>query len=96
MIEGDPVILRAALFEVIENQMRDGTPPETKTTYDRLIAEGYSHEDTMKMLAGVLATEMYDMLKRQRMYDGGRYISKLNALPDEEWKAAKKRTKGGK
>lgn len=32
--------LHQAIMEVVENQMRDNEPPETKATYDRLRAEG--------------------------------------------------------
>lgn len=32
MNDPDPEILRSAFFEVIENQIRDRTPPETKGT----------------------------------------------------------------
>ena len=32
--------VRAVLLDAIENQIRDLNPPETKQTYDRLLAEG--------------------------------------------------------
>ena len=50
MNDPDPEILRGAFFEVIETQIRDRTPPETKDTYDRLRAEGYSEEEAMKLI----------------------------------------------
>lgn len=42
------------MSEIIENQMREDNPPEVKQTYDRLISEGHSREDTMKLLNFVL------------------------------------------
>ena len=39
-----------AIFEIIENQMRDNTPPITKKTYTRLKSIGHSHEDAMKLI----------------------------------------------
>jgi hypothetical protein len=44
MTEPDSEIAQTAIFEIIDNQMRDETPPETKQTFDRLIADGYSHK----------------------------------------------------
>ncbi len=54
MSQPDPEIARAAIFEIIENQIRDDTPPETKQTYDRLVADGHPHEETMKKRLAVL------------------------------------------
>jgi hypothetical protein len=34
--------LRRLLLEVVGNQLRDGTPPGTRATLDRLLAEGIS------------------------------------------------------
>lgn len=44
MSEPNPEAVRAAMSEVVETQMRDGDPPETKETYDRLIADGHDHD----------------------------------------------------
>ena len=34
--------LRVAFLAVVENQLRDNDPPETRQTLERLQAEGYS------------------------------------------------------
>ena len=81
----DPEIAREAIFEIIENQMRDGTPPETKQTYDRLIADGHSHEDTMRLIGCALSTEMFELLKNRQPYNEDRYIAALKALPVLPW-----------
>ena len=69
MTDPDPEITRAAIFQIIENQMRDDTPPETKQTYDRLIADGHSHEETMKMIGCVVTSEIFDVLKHHQPYN---------------------------
>ena len=33
--------LRRILLEIVDNQLRDATPPETRVTLNRLIAEGF-------------------------------------------------------
>jgi len=81
----DPKTIRSAIFEVIENQMRDGTPPETKETYDRLLSEGYSKEETMKYIACVVSLEIFGVLKEKRTYNNDSYVNSLKALPALPW-----------
>ena len=81
----NPDIARAAIFEIIENQIRDGTPPETKQTYDRLIAEGHSHEDAMRLIGCVVSSEIFDVLKKSQPYNEERYVAALNSLPKLPW-----------
>ena len=72
---------RAAVFEIIENQMRDNTPPETRQTYDRLLADGHSHEETMKLIGCVVTSEIFDVLKNREPFNEQRFIAALKALP---------------
>ncbi len=72
---------REALYEILENQIRDGTPPETKETYDRLVASGHSRDETMKMLAQVLLCEMQVMVNEQEVFNHERFAAALNLLP---------------
>ncbi len=37
--------LREAILAVVDQQMRDNTPPETQRTFERLVALGYASED---------------------------------------------------
>ena len=77
MTESDSQIAREAIFEIIENQIRDNTPPETKQTYDRLIADGHSHEEAMKMIGCVVTSEIFDVLKQNQPYNQERYVAAL-------------------
>jgi len=45
MKRGNPEAVGAALFEVIENQLRSNDPPETRETLDRLTSEGHTREE---------------------------------------------------
>ena len=78
-------ILRDSIFEIIENQMREGTPPETKATLVRLMKEGYDREAAMKLIGCVLSTEMFDVLREGRTYDEEKYVRALEALPKLPW-----------
>jgi len=50
--------LRRAILEVVENQLRDNTPPETRATLDRLIAEGCSRKEAIELLTVAQRTKV--------------------------------------
>jgi hypothetical protein len=64
MSQPDPHIALDAIFEIIENQKRDGDPPEAGQTYDRLIRDGHSHNEAMRMIGCVLSNEMFHIAQR--------------------------------
>ena len=92
MASHNPEIARETVFEIIKNQMRDGTPPETKHTYERLIADGFSDEETMKFIGCALSSEMFELLKHNLTYDEERYVSALKTLPELPWDNDEDRT----
>ncbi|MFC1827914.1 hypothetical protein ACFLZQ_08335 [Thermodesulfobacteriota bacterium] len=77
--------LREAILEVINNQMRDNDPPETKQAFLRLQKEGFSKEETLKLIGCVVASEVFTVLRENRPYDNEKYISALKALPKLPW-----------
>jgi hypothetical protein len=81
MTESDSEMFSAAINEIVENQLRDGTPPETKRTYDQLIAAGNSREEAMKLIGCVVKAEIFDVLKQNKPYNEQRYVAALKALP---------------
>src|SRR5437773_405662 len=78
--------LRRAILEVVHNQLRDGKPPETRITRDRLMAEGYSREEALELIACAVTSEIFDVLKSRQPYDEARYLAALRALPRLPWK----------
>ncbi len=62
--------------------MRDGTPPETKRTFDRLVGEGYSKDDAMAQIATALTVELANIRVKGREYDEDAYVRELRALPE--------------
>ena len=77
--------LRKAILEVINTQIRENDPPETKQAYLRLKGEGFSEEEILKLIGYVVASEVFTVLKEDRSYDKIKYISALNALPKLPW-----------
>ncbi len=77
--------LRASLFEVVENQLRDNDPPETRQTLERLVGEGFSAQEAKRLIAAVVSVEIYDILKHQQTFNQKRFIAALHKLPDMPW-----------
>ena len=75
--------LRASSLEVVENQIRDNDPPETRETHDRLVSEGISEENAKIYIAQAVCVEVWDTLKNQRPFDPERYVKNLKRLPKE-------------
>ncbi len=74
--------LNKAIREVVENQLRDLDPPETKETFDRLIEEGYSEEQARTLIGFVVASEIFDILKNMEPYNHERFVEALRRLPE--------------
>lgn len=85
MTKGDPDLARAAILEVVENQLRDNDPPEAKETFERLVQSGHSKDEAKRLIAAVLANEIFDIAKTESAYDQERYLSRLKRLPEMPW-----------
>lgn len=75
----------AAILQVVDNQLRELTPPETKETYDRLLASGISDQEARRLIAVALSAEMFRMLKNKQPYSPQSYIAHLRKLPVLPW-----------
>lgn len=73
---------RAALRKAVETQLEDGDPPETAETLDRLLDEGYSRDEAIRLIGFVLADELSQIMKYDREYDHERYVRLLTRLPE--------------
>lgn len=83
--EPDSAVLRATILEVIANQLAALEPPETKQTYDRLVAQGYSDEQARELIGAVVASEIFHVLNEQKSFDNERYVAALAQLPQMPW-----------
>ncbi len=74
--------LREAILAVVDQQMRDTTPPETQRTFEQLVAQGYTPEDARRLIGNVVAQEIFAVMQREETYNEQRYIAALQGLPD--------------
>ncbi len=75
--------LQAAFLEVVDNQINANTPPETKQTLDRLIAQGISPEDARIYIAQAVCIEVWNILRHKKEFNLQRYLGNLKLLPNE-------------
>lgn len=74
--------LRAAILEVVDNQLANNTPPETSQTFERLLREGKSDDEAKMLIASVVAVEIFEVLKRQEPFNNERFVKALHRLPE--------------
>ncbi|MHC4511443.1 MAG: hypothetical protein ACYTAO_21250 [Planctomycetota bacterium] len=77
--------LKAAILQVVDNQIKANDPPETKQTLDRLLSEGHCEEEAKRLIGCIVSSEIFDILEKQEEFNLQRFVSALNALPKLPW-----------
>ncbi|MDZ4717584.1 MAG: hypothetical protein SH847_03875 [Roseiflexaceae bacterium] len=77
--------LTEAILEIVDTQLRDGTPPETMQTLDRLVMAGYTPEGARQLIANVVVAEIFEVMARGEPYKQERFIAALHRLPILPW-----------
>jgi hypothetical protein len=75
--------VRDAFLETVMEQLEKGDPPETKATYERLLAEGHPRNHALQLIAAALRTEMQRMMSEATPFDSGRYAALLAKIKAE-------------
>lgn len=74
--------LKPAILEIVENQLRDNDPPETRQAYERLLAEGHSDADARLLIGNLIVHQIYRRLKTRTPFDLPEYVADLARLPE--------------
>jgi hypothetical protein len=77
--------VNAAIYEVLDNQLRENDPPETNQTLQKLLAAGYSLAEARRLLAIVILTEIDEMMRLKRSFDLASFVAALHRLPRLPW-----------
>ena len=72
--------LKAAILEVVENQLRENNPPETQQTLERLLAAGYSRKQAIEMIGSAVMEEIWGVLHERKPFDRTRFTALLEKL----------------
>ena len=74
-------LLSAAILEIVDNQLADDNPPETRQTFDRLVREGHTPEEARRLIASVVVSEIFEVMQRGEPYNQTRFVAALARLP---------------
>jgi len=74
---GHRPILNDIIYGIVENQIRDNNPKETKETINRLMNLGYNKHDAIQKIGSVVTEEIYDILKKGEDFNENRFVRKL-------------------
>jgi hypothetical protein len=78
-------MLQAALYDVLDNQLREGDPPETRATLARLLGEGVEEREARRLIGCVIAAEIFAVMKSEKSFDRDRFVARLETLPEMPW-----------
>ena len=73
------------ILEVVQNQIRDDDPPETRQTFDRLKSEGYSADEARRLISTAVTVELFHITRDRQPFQRERFVWNLAHLPREPW-----------
>ncbi|MCB0553915.1 MAG: hypothetical protein KDD02_10215 [Phaeodactylibacter sp.] len=76
-------ILKQQFLLIVDNQLRDNSPPETAQTLRRLQAEGYSAQEAKLLISQCVSVEVVNAMQFDKPYNNERYVRNLNKLPGQ-------------
>ena len=71
------------LYQIVENQLADNDPKETRKTLKKLQKMGLDEEKSKELIAKCLAIELLDVIENGSTYNHQRYVQNLKRLPFE-------------
>ena len=74
--------LKSAILEVVNYQIKNNDPPETKSTYERLKKSGYSSNEALELIGVIVSAEIFGVLKNKEEFNRERFVKRLNELPE--------------
>ncbi len=75
--------LKESLMDVVDNQIRNDDPPETRQTFNRLISQGISEEDAKIYIGQAVCVEIWDIMRNRKEFNKERFVRNLKRLPEE-------------
>jgi predicted Ser/Thr protein kinase len=72
--------LRAAILEVVDTQLENNDPPQTRATLERLVARGYSREGARELIGQAVVDEIAAVMASHKPYNAACYLAALDKL----------------
>ncbi len=79
-LDGVNPFVHVAMHHIVENQLAENAPSQTARTLEALLMAGTERHAAIHAIAAVVAEEMYDMLKVERVFDEEAYVKALKDL----------------
>jgi hypothetical protein len=73
-------VLHEQIHDIVEKQIEENNPKETRKTLDRLINSGYDRHDAIHMIGTVVVEEIYQTMKFNETFNGDRFVKNLQKL----------------
>ena len=71
--------------EIIDKQVQNDYPPETRHTIGRLKSEGHSTDEARQLISAAVAVEVFHNFCDRKPFNGERYAWNLKRLPQMPW-----------
>lgn len=78
-------VLQATIYDILDKQLGDHEPPETRATLERLVAGGIKQDEARRLLACAIVAEIWSMMKENKPFDMQRFVGRLATLPETPW-----------
>lgn len=69
-----------AIHQTVENQIANHDPPETAETLEALMQAGHTRHEAIHAIGGILAGEIFEIMRDKRPFDEAGYVQALRDL----------------
>lgn len=73
--------LTRAIHAVIDQQIAENDPPETLLAYERLLEDGFTHDEAYALIGQLIGMEMAEEIRGEGGLNMARYVAALEELP---------------
>lgn len=73
--------LTKAIHAVIDQQIAEKNPPDTLLAYERLLDDGFSHEEAYSLIGHLVGMEIAEEIRGEGGLNMDRYVAALEELP---------------
>lgn len=74
--------LQTAIRAVIDQQIAEKSPPETLETFERLLDEGFSHDEAYSLIGQLVSLEVAEEIRGEGGLNIERFVAALENLPE--------------
>ena len=73
-------VLHDEIVGIVETQIAENNPKETKDTLERLIKLRYDRDEAIEKIGSVVIGEIYNTLKFHERFNERRFVERLHSL----------------